>query len=62
MKLCKKCKIKPEFEHGDIGIIRLRCPRCKAKTHYYEAFAPVNIGATIDAVVDEWDEMNKEEE
>ena len=60
MKPCKRCKTQPEFQYGDIGQIRLVCPGCKAKTHVYEAFAPQNIGAAIDAVVAEWDEMNKE--
>ena len=58
MKLCKRCKRQPEFEHYSISIIRLRCPRCGAATHYYEAFAPQNIGAAIDAVVAEWNAMN----
>ena len=61
MKLCKKCKRKPEFEYVAIRIIGLRCPKCGARTHFYEAFAPQNIGAAIDAVVAEWDEMNKED-
>lgn len=62
MRECKKCKTKPEFQYGDIGQIRLVCPRCRKRTNVYEAFAPQNIGAAIDAVVAEWDEMNACEE
>lgn len=62
MKPCKKCKIKPEFQYGDIGQIRLVCLRCRKQTHVYEAFAPQNIGAAIDAAVAEWDEMNTDKE
>ena len=61
MKLCKKCGRVPEIQRANRGMYRVSCYKCRVATKIYEAFAPDNSMAAIEAAIAEWNEMNEED-